>query len=145
MYEQKEISFYRRIYYLGSTSIDKIGSAARKTGADGSFDGNLTIPRDSSEQADPPSSRGSTYNWGYDDSRGDYYLIEHDHIAYRYEIISLLGKGSFGQVAKCYDHKLGRYIACKIIRNKKRFEKQGAVEVKVLEKIREEVCRCVNE
>ncbi|KAI9361201.1 kinase-like domain-containing protein, partial [Zopfochytrium polystomum] len=75
---------------------------------------------------------------GYDDSHGDYYLTMHDHIAYRYEILALLGKGSFGQVARCFDHKTKKYVAVKIIRNKKRFEKQGVVEVKVLDKVRRE-------
>ncbi|RKO94373.1 kinase-like domain-containing protein, partial [Blyttiomyces helicus] len=75
---------------------------------------------------------------GYDDSRGDYYLTKHDHVAFRFEILSLLGKGSFGQVVKCYDHKTKTHVAVKIIRNKKRFEKQGAIEVKVLEKLKNE-------
>jgi len=35
-------------------------------------------------------------NFGYDDERGDYRLIVHEHINYRYEISSKLGKGSFG-------------------------------------------------
>lgn len=48
-----------------------------------------------------------------------------------------MGKGSFGQVCKCYDHKTKKYIAVKIIRNKKRFEKQGVVEVDVLELVKE--------
>jgi len=73
---------------------------------------------------------------GYDDSRGDYHIVLHDHINYRYEVISLLGKGSFGKVLKCYDHKEKNYVAVKIIKNKKRFEKQGMVEVKVLDAIR---------
>jgi serine/threonine protein kinase len=81
-----------------------------------------------------------SYNDGFDDSRGDLYLTKHDHIAYRYEIISLLGKGSFGQVCKCYDHKRKTQVALKIIRNKSRFEKQGLVEVKVLNRLRDEVC-----
>lgn len=35
-------------------------------------------------------------NYGYDDERGDYNVVIGDHIAYRYEVIKPLGKGSFG-------------------------------------------------
>jgi dual specificity tyrosine-phosphorylation-regulated kinase 2/3/4 len=69
---------------------------------------------------------------GFDDERGDYLIVNHDHISYRYEVLDMLGKGSFGQVAKCYDHKTGEYVAIKIIRNKKRFHCQAVVEVKIL-------------
>jgi dual specificity tyrosine-phosphorylation-regulated kinase 2/3/4 len=31
-----------------------------------------------------------------------------------------LGKGSFGQVLKCFDHKKKEYVAVKVIRSKKR-------------------------
>lgn len=57
-------------------------------------------------------------NNGFDDERGDYIITPHDHIAYRYEIISVLGQGSFGQVIKVIDHKNKKYLALKIIRNK---------------------------
>lgn len=43
-----------------------------------------------------------------------------DHLVYRYEMQEVLGKGSFGQVVKAYDHKTCSYVAIKIIRNKKR-------------------------
>lgn len=76
-------------------------------------------------------------NFGYDDDRGDYKIIEGDHIAYRYEIVDVLGKGSFGQVARCVDHKTGGLVAIKIIRNKKRFHQQALVEVNILQKLRE--------
>ena len=39
-----------------------------------------------------------------------------DHIAYRYEVIEIIGRGMFGQVVKCYDHKDKDFVACKIIR-----------------------------
>ena len=35
----------------------------------------------------------------YDDEWGDYRMVVGDHIGYRFEILSRLGKGSFGQVA----------------------------------------------
>jgi dual specificity tyrosine-phosphorylation-regulated kinase 2/3/4 len=61
---------------------------------------------------------------GFDDSRGDLYLTKHDHTAYRYEIIALLGKGSFGQV-ECFDHKRIVFVALKIIKNKSRYENRA--------------------
>ena len=43
----------------------------------------------------------SKTNGGYDDERGDYTVVAHDHLAYRYEVLSIMGKGSFGQVRPC--------------------------------------------
>ncbi|KAL8708663.1 MAG: hypothetical protein Q9220_006488 [cf. Caloplaca sp. 1 TL-2023] len=78
-----------------------------------------------------------TANFGYDDERGDYNIVIGDHLAYRYEIIDILGKGSFGQVVRCIDHKSGGTAAIKIIRNKKRFHQQALVEVDILQKLKE--------
>nr|ODO04173.1 CMGC/DYRK/DYRK2 protein kinase [Cryptococcus depauperatus CBS 7855] len=75
------------------------------------------------------------YNYGYDDERGDYLVVEGDHLCYRYEVVGVLGKGSFGQVVQCRDHKTGRSVAVKIIRNKKRFHAQALVEVKILQQL----------
>ena len=60
-------------------------------------------------------------NHGFDDERGDYKITIKDHLAYRYEVIELIGSGSFGQAFKCLDHKTQSYVAVKVIRNKKRF------------------------
>ena len=62
-------------------------------------------------------------------------VLDHDHIAYRYEIKYLLGKGSFGQVFKAFDYKLKQTVALKIIKNKLKYNTQALVEIKILEYI----------
>eukprot|EP00294_Goniomonas_avonlea_P015907 CAMPEP_0114552250 /NCGR_PEP_ID=MMETSP0114-20121206/7027_1 /TAXON_ID=31324 /ORGANISM="Goniomonas sp, Strain m" /LENGTH=575 /DNA_ID=CAMNT_0001737119 /DNA_START=284 /DNA_END=2011 /DNA_ORIENTATION=- len=107
LYEQGEILDYPQVYFVGCTA-------------------NKTRP-----------TADATNNYGYDDERGDYTIVFHDHLSYRYEILGILGKGSFGVVAKCYDWKTNQLIALKVIRNKKRFHHQALVEVKILEHLRD--------
>ncbi|KAK3325229.1 hypothetical protein B0H66DRAFT_547738 [Apodospora peruviana] len=109
IYERGEIVDYPDIYFCGTQNANKVVGDA---------------------QSDAP-------NFGYDDDRGDYSIVPGDHLAYRYEIIDILGKGSFGQVVRCIDHKTGVLVAVKIIRNKKRFHQQALVEVNILKKLRE--------
>jgi dual specificity tyrosine-phosphorylation-regulated kinase 2/3/4 len=106
-YEKSEILDYKSIYFLGENSKKILGSLK------------------------------NDFNYGYDDERGDYNVKMGDHIAYRFEIIDFLGKGSFGQALKWFDHKRKSYIALKIIRNKKKFQYQASVEVKILRHLRE--------
>lgn len=109
IYERGEIIDYSDIYFCGTQRARKVI-------------GDL--------QSDAP-------NFGYDDERGDYSIVPGDHLSYRYEIVDVLGKGSFGQVVRCIDHKHGVLVAVKIIRNKKRFHQQALVEVNILQKLRE--------
>jgi hypothetical protein len=104
LYERTEILEYPNVYFVGPNAA-KAPASPELTGC----------------------------NFGFDDERGDYKIISKDHLCYRYEIVDTLGKGSFGQVLKCLDHKTGEYVAVKIIRNKKRFHCQALVEVKILE------------
>ncbi|KAK0445384.1 hypothetical protein EV421DRAFT_1890266 [Armillaria borealis] len=106
-YERKEILDFPSVYCIGARSKKKMAS-----------------PDNSSN------------NYGYDDERGDYQVVNHDHLAYRYEVIDTLGKGSFGQVLHCRDHCSGESVAIKIIRNKKRFHHQALVEIKILDNLR---------
>ena len=91
-YEKSEILDYKACFYLG------IGAEKIK------------------------GSKHHQFNYGYDDERGDYNVVLKDHIAYRFEVLDFLGKGSFGQALKCVDHKTGEIVAIKIIRNKKKFQ-----------------------
>jgi dual specificity tyrosine-phosphorylation-regulated kinase 2/3/4 len=72
------------------------------------------------------------YNGGFDNEEGYYVIRLGDHIAFRYRTVAFLGQGSFGTVVKVYDYKRSEYIALKILRNKRRFQRQGTVEIKVL-------------
>ncbi|KAG2180831.1 hypothetical protein INT43_008410 [Umbelopsis isabellina] len=105
-YEKAEILEFSQIYFVGPQSKKNNGTIEQ-----------------------------TACNYGYDDERGDYRVINQDHLAYRYEILEIMGKGSFGQVLKCFDHRTGNILAIKIIRNKKRFHAQALVEVKILEKL----------
>lgn len=69
-YEKSEILDYKSIYFLGLSSKKIEGNPLKD------------------------------FNYGYDDDRGDYNVVIGDHIAYRFEVIDLLGKGSFGQALK---------------------------------------------
>lgn len=79
---------------------------------------------------------GTSMNCGYDDENGNYKIVEHDHIGYQYEVLEVIGKGSFGQVIRAFDHKTNQHVAIKIIRNKTRFLNQAVVELNILEELR---------
>jgi len=73
------------------------------------------------------------YNDGYDDESHDYIIKQGEKFIDRYEIDSLIGKGSFGQVVKAYDNLEDCNVAIKIIKNKKPFLAQAQIEYKLLE------------
>jgi hypothetical protein len=118
-YEHAEIVNYSEIYFVGHQS-----------------------------KKHPASLDQPQLNFGFDDEKGDYKTVMHDHLAYRYEILEELGQGSFGQVLKCFDHKTQSTVAIKLIRNKKRFYAQAKTEVKILDNlvdwVRKEPCMQLN-
>lgn len=67
------------------------------------------------------------YNEGYDDENHDYIIRNGEKFLDRYDIDSLIGRGSFGQVVKAYDHEEQCHVAIKIIKNKKPFLHQAQV------------------
>lgn len=75
-YEKGEILGYPQICFIGRHGIKKVESSCLED-----------------------------HNNGYDDENGDYNIVIGDHIAYRYEVVELLGSGSFGQCVKVIDHK----------------------------------------
>lgn len=72
-------------------------------------------------------------NDGFDDENQDYIIRNGEKFVDRYEIDSLIGKGSFGQVVKAFDVQEQTHVAIKIIKNKKPFLNQAQIEVRLLE------------
>ncbi|KAK3908341.1 Serine/threonine-protein kinase minibrain [Frankliniella fusca] len=72
------------------------------------------------------------YNDGYDDDNHDYIIKNGEKFLDRYEIDSLIGKGSFGQVVKAFDHEEQCHVAIKIIKNKKPFLNQAQIELNII-------------
>jgi dual specificity tyrosine-phosphorylation-regulated kinase 2/3/4 len=73
----------------------------------------------------------------FDDENGNLILFKHDHIAFRYEIVKILGFGSFGQVCECIDHKDDLKVAVKIVKSANNFKVQAESEIKILKFISE--------
>jgi dual specificity tyrosine-phosphorylation-regulated kinase 1 len=71
-----------------------------------------------------------------DDEHGNYKVVVGEVWDGRYEVLQLLGKGSFGQVVKVLDRSLNEQVAIKIIKNKKSFFNQAQIEVRLLEHIK---------
>jgi len=67
------------------------------------------------------------FNDGFDDENHDYIVKNGEKFMDRYDIDSLIGRGSFGQVVKAFDHDEKCHVAIKIIKNKKPFLHQAQV------------------
>ncbi|XP_052003109.1 dual specificity protein kinase CLK2b isoform X2 [Xyrauchen texanus] len=71
-----------------------------------------------------------------DDEEGHLIYRSGDLLQDRYEIVGMLGEGTFGKVLECIDHhRSGSRIALKIIRNVQKYRESARLEINVLEKI----------
>ena len=122
-YEKKEIFKFNEIYFIGK-SRKKI---------------HAVFERSKKSKSNYISNKKENYseNGGFDDADRFYKIIIGDHIYYRYEILSFLGKGGFGQVVKCYDHKAKMEVAIKILSNRNVSIELGQVEAAIIKKLNE--------
>ena len=53
----------------------------------------------------------------------------------RYQVLEYLGKGTFGQVVKCWKQETSELVAVKILKNHASYARQGQVEVNILSRL----------
>lgn len=77
------------------------------------------------------------HNDGADNENWDFILYVNDIIGsqegQQYQIMDLLGQGTFGQVVKCQNIKTKELFAIKVIKNKPAYYNQSLVEVAILD------------
>ncbi|CAG5120151.1 unnamed protein product, partial [Candidula unifasciata] len=74
-------------------------------------------------------------------SEGDYQLVQHEVLYSQtaaYEVLEFLGRGTFGQVCKCWKHHSNEIYAIKILKNHPSYARQGQIEVGILSRLAQE-------
>ncbi|XP_061678521.1 homeodomain-interacting protein kinase 3a isoform X2 [Syngnathoides biaculeatus] len=72
---------------------------------------------------------------------GDYQLVQHEvlcSLKHSYEVLEFLGRGTFGQVVKCWKRGTNDVVAVKILKNHPSYARQGQIEVEILARLRSE-------
>ena len=84
----------------------------------------------------PATSKASSSN-----SEGDYQLVQHEVLQsanHHYEVLEFLGRGTFGQVTKCWKKGTNEIVAIKILKNHPSYARQGQIEVSILHRLSQE-------
>uniref|UniRef100_A0A8D0X4R6 Protein kinase domain-containing protein n=1 Tax=Sus scrofa TaxID=9823 RepID=A0A8D0X4R6_PIG len=71
-------------------------------------------------------------------SEGDYQLVQHEvlcSMTNTYEVLEFLGRGTFGQVVKCWKRGTNEIVAIKILKNHPSYARQGQIEVSILARL----------
>lgn len=69
---------------------------------------------------------------------GDYQLVQHEVLCSMkntYEVLDFLGRGTFGQVVKCWKRGTNEIVAIKILKNHPSYARQGQIEVSILARL----------
>nr|ACN30658.1 unknown [Zea mays] len=82
------------------------------------------------------------HNHGLDNANSDLILYVNLELlnkksSRRYVVQEMLGQGTFGQVAKCWDAETNSYVAVKVIKNQPAFYQQAIMEVSLLRLLNE--------
>ncbi|XP_051545183.1 homeodomain-interacting protein kinase 3-like isoform X1 [Myxocyprinus asiaticus] len=82
----------------------------------------------------PPEQNGTGKGAG----DGEYQLVQHEVLCsmkHTYEVLEFLGRGTFGQVVKCWKRGTNEIVAVKILKNHPSYARQGQIEVSILARL----------
>ncbi|CDR88799.1 related to Protein kinase lkh1 [Sporisorium scitamineum] len=133
---------YRGGYPAGSGALDyaaRYDPAATNAAfahAHPGYEGTAST-RDSYASSASYVAAAAANNGPVDDDQGHFIVNQGDYVTSRYKILRLLGQGTFGKVVECYDKKLRKYVAIKIIRAVQKYRDASQIEIRVLRTLRE--------
>ncbi|KAL1007790.1 hypothetical protein UPYG_G00091630 [Umbra pygmaea] len=110
---------------VAGVGVRRHGQKRKNEEAGGS--GSQSIPHSA------PTTKSSSSN-----GEGDYQLVQHEilcSVSCSYEVLEFLGRGTFGQVAKCWKRGTNEIVAIKILKNHPSYARQGQIEVGILNRL----------
>ncbi|CZS93571.1 hypothetical protein WAI453_001108 [Rhynchosporium graminicola] len=78
------------------------------------------------------SDNSYTKNTKVDDDDGHYIVVPESDLTERYQVLKLLGQGTFGKVVQARDRQSKRAVAIKIIRSVQKYRDASRIELRVL-------------
>ena len=92
------------------------------------------VSSDEDKTTNVATTTTTSKNTSSSNSEGDYQLVQHEvlysmtsHNAY--EVLEFLGRGTFGQVVKCWKKGTNEIVAIKILKNHPSYARQGQILV----------------
>ncbi|XP_051978912.1 homeodomain-interacting protein kinase 3-like isoform X1 [Xyrauchen texanus] len=86
----------------------------------------------------PPEQNGTGTGTVSGAVDGEYQLMQHEVLCsmkHTYEVLEFLGRGTFGQVVKCWKQGTNEIMAVKILKNHPSYARQGQIEVSILARL----------
>ena len=114
-----------------TTKSDDLGSAGYSSPSSST----TSSPQQNTAHLPPSSPATLKKRPVADDTDGHLAYLPGDVLADRYEIVSTLGEGTFGKVAKVRDLNNGSVVALKIIKNIHKYREAAKLEINVLRKL----------
>ncbi|XP_075711777.1 LOW QUALITY PROTEIN: homeodomain-interacting protein kinase 2 [Rhinoderma darwinii] len=96
------------------------------------------LPMTQNNASGATAATTATSKNGGSNSEGDYQLVQHEvlcSMTNTYEVLEFLGRGTFGQVVKCWKRGTNEIVAIKILKNHPSYARQGQIEVSILARL----------